>query len=64
LLLDLDMANWKTILNYAQTRIPGIFVIGMRGSEPVPPDLEESGIGVCFKKPLSYCAISRAISSR
>ena len=64
LLLDLDMANWKTILNHAQTRIPGIFVIGMRGSEPVPPDLEESGIRVCFKKPLSYRAISQAISAR
>ena len=64
LLLDLDIINWKTILAYARARIPEIFVIGMGGTEPVPPkpDLEQCGISVCFRKPLSYSAIAQAIS--
>ena len=64
LLLDLDITNWKTILAYARARIPEIFVIGMGGTEPVPPkpDLEQCGISVCFRKPLSYSAIAQAIS--
>ncbi len=66
LLIDLDIVSWKTILDYARTRIPGIFVIGMCGTAPVPSrlDLEQYGIGIYFRKPLNYNAIARAISER
>jgi DNA-binding NtrC family response regulator len=63
LLMDLDIMNWKTIVDYAQTRIPGIFVIGMHGTDPVPSNLEQCGVSVCFKKPLMYSAIAGAISA-
>jgi DNA-binding response OmpR family regulator len=61
-LVDLDLAGWKTIIHRAVNGAR--LVITMRGDHRVGQgELEECGVHACFNKPIIYSEVAQRIRS-
>ena len=64
LIVDLDMPEWKYIVQFVLDRSPELFVIGMVENNPMPygSELNRCGIGVCWQKPVLYDELRQTLN--
>ncbi len=62
-LADLDMPNWKLLVQHASVIVPKAFVLGMAQVQSMPESLElqRRGIHLCLAKPLVFEDLRQAI---
>jgi len=63
LFVDLDMPQWRAIVQHALNRKANIFVVGMVENNSMPDvfNLKQCGIGVCLQKPVLYNDLGRTL---
>ena len=64
LFVNLDMPQWRAIVQHALGRKANIFVVGMVENNSIPDvfDLKQCGIGVCLHKPGLYNDLGRTLN--
>ena len=62
-LADLDMPNWKLLLQHASVIVPKAFVLGMAQLQSMPEssELQHRGIHLCLAKPLVFQDLRQAL---
>jgi CheY-like chemotaxis protein len=62
-LADLDMPNWKSLVQHASVTVPKAFVLGMARVQSMPEssELQRRGIHLCLPKPLVFEDLRQAI---
>ena len=62
LLADLDMPEWKSVVQHAVQRTDAL-IIAMEEHQPIPNlyDMKACGIRLCLEKPINYSYLQTAI---
>ncbi|HME60829.1 MAG TPA: hypothetical protein VKH62_06225 [Candidatus Binatia bacterium] len=62
-LADLDMPNWKSLVQHASVTVPKAFLLGMAQVQSMPEsaELQRRGIHLCLPKPLVFQDLRQAL---
>ena len=65
-LADLDMPNWKLLVQHASVIVPKAFLLGMAQVQSMPEsaELQRRGIHLCLPKPLVFQDLRQALRGR
>ena len=65
-LADLDLPNWRLLVQHASVIVPKAFILGMAQVQSMPEssELQRRGIHLCLPKPLVFQDLRQALRQR
>jgi CheY-like chemotaxis protein len=65
-LADLDLPNWRLLVQHASVIVPQAFILGMAQAQSMPEssELQRRGIRLCLPKPLVFQDLRQALRRR
>lgn len=65
-LADLDLPNWRLLVQHASVIVPQAFILGMAQAQSMPEssELQRRGIHLCLPKPLVFQDLRQALRQR